>query len=93
MRLFLFLALLISIALLSFAVQNSDVIAIKFLSLRFEGSLALVLVVVFASGFLSGILMSLPSIWRKSLALREQNKKVRQLEEKMTKGASEEKKT
>ena len=39
-----------------------------------------ILVIVFAAGFLSGILMSLPSLLRKSSALREQRKKVKKLE-------------
>ena len=88
MQFFLFLALLIAIVLVLFAVQNSAIVSISFLAFHFEGSLAFILVVVFASGFLSGILMSMPSILRKSSALREQKRRVRQLEESMTKNAT-----
>ena len=88
MQFFLFLALLIAIVLVLFAVQNSAIVSISFLAFHFEESLAFILVVVFASGFLSGILMSMPSILRKSSALREQKRRVRQLEESMTKNAT-----
>ena len=81
MQIFLFLALLIAVALILFALQNSALVTVTFLAFHFEGSLAFILVVVFASGFLSGILMAVPSFWRKSSALREQRRKVKQLEE------------
>ena len=81
MQTFLFLALLIAFTLVLFAVQNSDVVPVKFLAFHFEGSLAFILVVVFASGVLTGILMAVPSLWRKSSALREQRRKIKQLEE------------
>ena len=81
MQIFLFLALLIAIALIFFAIQNSAIVAVNFLAFHFEGSLALILVVVFASGVLTGILMTVPLLWRKSSALREQRRKIKQLEE------------
>ncbi len=81
MQIFLVLSILIAIALVLFAVQNSAVVTISFLSLHFNGSLAMVLVVVFAMGLLTGILISLPSLLKKGSALREQKRKVRVLEE------------
>jgi putative membrane protein len=81
MYLFLFLALLICIVIVLFAVQNAALVTVNFLAFHFAGSLAFILVVVFALGVLSGMLMTVPSFWRKSAALREQRKKVRQLEE------------
>jgi len=81
MQTFLFLALLIAFTLVLFAVQNSDVVPVKFLAFHFEGSLAFILVVVFASGVITGILMALPSYWRKSSAVRAQRRKIKQLEE------------
>jgi uncharacterized integral membrane protein len=81
MQFFLFLALLIAALLVLFAVQNATVVTLSFLTFHFAGSLAFILVVVFAAGFLSGILMSVPSILRKGSAVREQRRKVRQLEE------------
>ncbi len=81
MQFFLFLSLLITIALMLFAVQNATITTVSFLTFRFEGSLAFILVVVFAAGFISGILISIPSLLRKGAALREQKKKVKKLEE------------
>ena len=81
MQFFLILALLIAVALVLFAVQNAAIVPVSFLTFRFEGSLAFILVVVFAAGFLSGILMSVPSILRKGSAVREQKRKVKQLED------------
>jgi putative membrane protein len=81
MYLFLILSLLICIAIVLFAVQNAALVTVNFLTFHFAGSLAFVLVVVFALGVLSGMLMTIPSFWRKSAALREQKKKVKQLEE------------
>jgi putative membrane protein len=81
MQFFLFLAILIAVALVFFAVQNAGIVAVSFLTFRFEGSLAFILVIVFAAGFLSGILMSVPSLLRKGSAVREQKRKVKQLEE------------
>ena len=81
MQIFLFFALLIVFALVLFAVQNSALVTVNFLAFHFEGSLAFILVVVFASGVLTGILMAVPSLWRKSSALREQRRKIKQLEE------------
>lgn len=81
MQIFLVLSILIAIALVLFAVQNSAIVTISFLSFHFSGSLALVLVVVFALGLLSGILVSVPSLLKKSSALREQKRRVKQLED------------
>ena len=81
MQFFLFLALVIAIVLVLFAVQNATVVTVSFLTLHFVGSLAFILVIVFAAGFLAGLLMSVPSILRRGSALREQKRKVKQLEE------------
>jgi len=85
MQFFLFLALLIAAVLVLFAVQNATVVTLSFLTFHFVGSLAFILVVVFAAGFLAGVLMSVPSILRKGSAVREQKKKVKQLEEALKK--------
>jgi len=81
MQIFLFLALLISIGIVLFAVQNASLVTITFLTFHFEGSLAFILVIVFALGVLSGMLMTVPSFWRKSSTVREQRKKIKQLEQ------------
>ncbi len=81
MRIFVVLALLIALAIVFFALQNSAIVTVSFLSFHYNGSLALILVIVFTLGFLVGILISVPSLLRKRSALREQKRRVKQLEE------------
>src|SRR5208337_1376806 len=85
MRFFIVLALLITIAIVLFASQNSAIVTVSFLSFHYNGSLALILVVVFTLGLLAGILISIPSLLRKISDLREQKRRVKQLEESITK--------
>lgn len=80
MRLFFILAFVISIALVLFAVQNSAVVTLSFLTFHFQGSLAFILVLVFAGGFITGVLFSLPSILRKGRSIREHKRKIKDLE-------------
>ncbi len=84
MQILLVLSVLIGIALVLFAVQNSAVVTVSFLSFHYNGSLALILVVVFALGLLAGIFISVPLLLKKNSALREQKRRVKQLEEDMT---------
>ncbi len=86
MQFFIVLALLIAIAIVVFALQNSSIITISFLAFHYNGSLALTLIIVFTLGLLAGILISIPSLLKKSSQLREHKRRVRQLEETMIKG-------
>jgi len=88
MRFFIVLALLIAIAIVLFALQNSAIVTVSFLSFHYNGSLALILVVVFTLGLLAGILISIPSLLRKSSDLREQKRMVKQLEESITRSTA-----
>jgi putative membrane protein len=81
MQFFIVLALLIVVAIVLFASQNSAVVTVSFLSFHYTGSLAFILVVVFTLGLLAGILTSIPSLLRRYSDLREQKRRVRQLEE------------
>ena len=78
---FLVLALIIAILLVIFAIQNSAVITVTFLSFSTSGSLALILICVFISGVLAGIFFSLPAFFRKSSTLRQERRKLRELEQ------------
>ena len=82
MQLFLILALVIAIVIVLFAVQNAAMVTVSFLSFYFQGSLAFILVIVFAAGFIAGVSVTLPSVIKKSFVLREQKRKLRALEEK-----------
>ncbi|MGD1075213.1 MAG: LapA family protein [Thermodesulfovibrionales bacterium] len=83
MKVFVILALLIAISIVLFASQNAAIVTISFLSFHYDGSLALILVVVFALGLISGILVSVPSLVRKSSVLRDHRRRIRELEESM----------
>ena len=88
MRFLIVLALLIALVIVLFALQNSAIVTVSFLSFHYNGSLALILVVVFTLGLLAGILISIPSLLRKSSDLRGQKRRVRQLEESITRSAA-----
>lgn len=61
MKLSLFVAILLSAVIITFALQNSQSIQIRFLGWYLEGPLVLVLLGVFAVGVLAMFLMALPS--------------------------------
>ena len=84
MQFFIVLALVIAIVIVLFAVQNSAIVTVSLLSFHYDGSLALILVVVFTLGLFVGILISVPSLVRKSSDVREQKRRVKQLEESIT---------
>lgn len=75
MPLFIVLALLIAIVIVLFASQNSGIVTVSFLSFHYNGSLALILAVVFTLGLFAGILISIPPLLRKSSDARAQKKR------------------
>jgi putative membrane protein len=88
MQFFIVLALLIVLVIVLFALQNSAIVTVSFLLFHYAGSLALILVVMFSLGLLVGILISIPSLLRKSSDLREQRRRVKQLEESLTRSTA-----
>jgi len=82
------LALFIAIAIGLFALQNSAMVTISFLSLHYNGSLALILLIVFISGLLAGVFISIPSLLRKRSDLREQKRRVKQLEQSLARNTA-----
>lgn len=80
MQFFLFLALFLSLALVVFALQNSEVIIVNFINWAFESSLALLLVLTFAAGMLAGVFSSIPAFWRKAKTNRIQKRRIQELE-------------
>ena len=81
MQIFLLMAFSIALLILVFALQNASVVTVSFLSFNFQGSLALVLCIVFSAGFITGVLMMLPTVLRKILALRHQKRLIKQIAE------------
>ena len=80
MQVFLFIALLIMLVAIVFAVQNNDPTQVQFLAWKTEGSLALILLLTLAAGALISYLVSLPSKLRDKLTIRSQGKQIEQLE-------------
>jgi uncharacterized integral membrane protein len=84
MQFFLFLALIIALALVLFAVQNSTVISLSFINWAFEGSLAFILTLTFAIGMLTGSLLFIPTWWKKIKTGRAQKKRISELERELS---------
>ena len=72
-------ALILAVLMVVFALQNAVPVTITFLSWRFEGSLALVLILSFAAGAVLGLLAALPSFIRKSRTISSQQRKIQDL--------------
>lgn len=63
-----------------FALQNPDVVNIRFLNLSVEASVLVVILIAYAVGVLSGVLALVPSSVRKSARLRKLRSEVKTLE-------------
>lgn len=64
MILLLIFAILVAIVAAMFALENTTAVTVTFLSFRFEGSLAVVLMVVFGMGILTASAVLLPGFLR-----------------------------
>lgn len=80
MQIFLFIALIISALAILFAAQNNDPANVSFIVWNFESSLAFIMVVTLATGALVSFLVSLPTNIKVRWALRNQKKKITELE-------------
>jgi uncharacterized integral membrane protein len=80
MQIFLFFALIISVLAVIFAIQNNDPTTVTFAIWKYNGSLALVLLVAVAAGSLISFFVSLPSNLKTRWTLRQQRKKLTELE-------------
>jgi len=89
MRILLLLALILSLIVTVFAVQNNAPIAVSFLSWDVSGSLALILMVTFAVGILIGILVMIPSSIRARLSARDERKRKQNLEQQLERTKAE----
>jgi lipopolysaccharide assembly protein A len=83
MRLSLVLALIIAVLAVVFALQNPLPVIVNFLPWELRGSLALVLLITLVLGVLVGLLVSLPSIFRKERRLNHQKKIIEELEHRL----------
>ncbi|MCS6917777.1 MAG: LapA family protein [Chitinophagales bacterium] len=70
---YLFTIIFLLLALI-FAIQNTDVISLHFLIWQFSGSQALIVVLIFLLGYVSGWLLQWPRIWRRNSEIRNLRK-------------------
>lgn len=70
------IALLLSLAALAFAIQNTSLVTVTFLMWRFESSLALVLLIAFALGVLVSALLFLPGLITARISARSMRQKL-----------------
>jgi uncharacterized integral membrane protein len=80
MQFFLFLALILVLALVLFAIQNSIATTLTFVTWNFESSLTFILVLAFTVGMMTGIFLFIPTWWRKVRKNRAQRKRIQELE-------------
>lgn len=83
MILSLILGFLLGAAALLFALQNTAVVALSFLGWQFESSLALLILIAFATGVIVSLLVSIPSAIRDSFKIMGLKKENRRLAEKL----------
>ncbi len=80
MQFFLFLALVIAAMAVLFAAQNNDPATVAFFVWKFKSSLALVMILSLFAGALISFFVSLPSNLRVRWSMRNQKKKIAELE-------------
>ncbi len=73
----LVLALLFAVAAAIFAIQNPTPVDVKFLTWDIvDGSLAVILILAYGIGVITGVLLLLPGLLRRSVQLAMQKKKI-----------------
>jgi len=99
MKFALFLAILFSALIITFSLQNSQLVQVQFLHWYFEGALVFVLLLTFAVGLLAMFLAALPGVFRrrsevKSLQkeLEKSNRHIEQQQAEITKQHQEKEK-
>jgi putative membrane protein len=80
MQLFLVAALIIAIVAVIFALQNPAAVTVSFLVWQTQGSLALVLLITLLFGVLISLLVSVPTVIRRSRTISIQRKQIQSLE-------------
>jgi len=81
----LLLGFILGAAVIIFALQNTETVALSFLGWQFESSLALLILIALAAGILVSVLVSIPSAVRNGwrvMSLRKENQRLaRELED------------
>ena len=79
-QIFLILALVVAIVAVIFALQNPAAVTISLLFWQFQGSLALVLLIAVTLGVLISLLVSVPTVIRRTRSLSAQKKTIADLQ-------------
>jgi putative membrane protein len=79
MRIFFLLALILSLVVTIFAVQNNAPVEVAFLGWNVTGSLALILMITFAVGIIIGVMFMLPSSIKARLSAHDERRQKRDL--------------
>ena len=74
------LAIVIAIAAVTFALQNSTIVAISFGVWQFQESLAIILLITFGLGIIVSLLISIPTIIKRGWQSSRQKKKILNLD-------------
>lgn len=80
MILLLIFSILLAITAAIFALENTAAVTVSFLSYKFDGSLAVVLMAVFALGILAATAALLPALLTAKWKVRSLRRRVRDLE-------------
>jgi uncharacterized membrane protein YciS (DUF1049 family) len=91
MKLFLFLALLISVAIIVFTAQNQAEITLQFMSWELSQALPVMLAVPFFVGVMAGAALVVPVWMKKSKTVKTQKRRIHELEDEMAAKTEQEK--
>lgn len=80
MQILLIFSLIIAVIAVLFAVQNAASVPVQFLMWKYQAPLALTMLLSVLLGVLISLLFSLPSMTRSKLTIRNQRKKIGELE-------------
>lgn len=80
MQILLIFSLIIAVIAVLFAVQNAASVPVQFLIWKYQAPLALTMLLSVLLGVLISLLFSLPSMTRSKLTIRNQRKKIGELE-------------
>jgi putative membrane protein len=83
MLIFILIALIIAIIAVIFALQNAITITVSFFFWQFDGSLALILLLTLALGFLISFFATLPALIRRSWTIAGQKRRINTLEKQL----------
>ncbi len=81
---FFSLVIIVAVAILAvfFSSYNQTIVEIDFFGYAIHGTIGLFLIVALGIGVLLGVIMMLPSVWKRSFAIQRQRKQMEELDQK-----------